>query len=120
MRRRCHYWKKSSFSAQLCKLSIIALPTRLVEVERSRQTMNGQVKQAIESLERGRALIWSEMRGFRTSSDHLRAANLALADKFADINRRLESVTTSVAQGDGDEILGGSEAGTGPREHSIG
>ena len=82
---------------------------------------NGQVKQAIESLERGRALIWSEIRGFRTSLDHLRAANPALADKFADINRRLESVTTSVAQGDGDEILGGSEAGTGPpREHSIG
>ena len=82
---------------------------------------NGQVKQAIETLERGRALIWSEMRRFRTSMDQLRAANPALADKFADVNRRLESVTTSVAQGNDDE-RGRSEleAETGPHEHSIG
>ena len=82
---------------------------------------NGQIEQAIETLERGRALIWSEMRGFRTSTDHLRAANPALADKFTDVNRRLESVTTSIAQNDDDE-RGRSEleAGTGPHEHSIG
>ena len=82
---------------------------------------NGQIEQAIETLERGRALIWSEMRGFRTSTDHLRAANPALADKFTDVNRRLESVTTSVAQNDDDES-GRSEleAGTGPHQHSIG
>ena len=70
----------------------------------SYQIENGQVKQAVETLERGRALIWSEMRGLRTSADYLRAANPALADKFVDINRRLESVTTSVAQRDDDGI----------------
>jgi hypothetical protein len=69
----------------------------------SYQIQNGQVKQAVETLERGRALIWSEMRGLRTSTDQLRAANPALADKFADINQRLESVTMSVAQSDDDE-----------------
>ena len=69
---------------------------------------NGQVEQAIETLERGRALIWSEMRGLRTSTDQLRAADLALADKFSDINQRLESVTMSVAQSDEDEIIGGT------------
>jgi hypothetical protein len=75
----------------------------------SYQIENGQVKQAVETLERGRALIWSEMRGLRTSTDQLRAANPALADKFVDINRRLESVTMSVAQSDDDEIVGRSE-----------
>ena len=70
---------------------------------------NGRVKQAVETLERGRALIWSEMRGLRTSTDQLRAANPALADKFADINQRLESVAMSVAQNDDDEFC---ETGT--------
>jgi tetratricopeptide (TPR) repeat protein len=81
----------------------------------SYQTQNGQVKQAVETLERGRALLWSEMRGLRTSTDQLRTANPTLADKFADINRRLESVTMSVAQSDDDEILH-RETGAGRRE----
>jgi CHAT domain-containing protein len=85
----------------------------------SHQIQNGQVKQAVCTLERGRALIWSEMRGLRTSTDRLRAADPALADKFADINQRLESVTMSVAQSDDDEI-GRSETGTGRGEQSIG
>jgi CHAT domain-containing protein len=85
----------------------------------SYQIENGQVKQAVETLERGRALIWSEMRGLRTSSDQLHAADPALADKFADINQRLELVTMSVAQSDDDEIAH-SETETGSREHSIG
>ncbi|KAN0131168.1 CHAT domain containing protein [Lactarius tabidus] len=86
----------------------------------SYQTQYGQIKQAVETLERGRALIWSEMRGLRTSTDQLRAADPALVDKFADINRRLESVTMSVAQSDDDEEFGGSKTGTGHQEESIG
>jgi CHAT domain-containing protein/tetratricopeptide (TPR) repeat protein len=85
----------------------------------SYQIENGQVEQAIETLERGRALIWSEMRGLRTSTDQLRAANSALADKLADLNQRLESVTVSVAQSD-DDGTGRREIGTGRREDSIG
>jgi hypothetical protein len=42
----------------------------------------GQLKQAIETLERGRALLWSEMRGLRTSADQLRTADPALAEKL--------------------------------------
>ena len=57
-----------------------------------------QIKRAIVTLERGRALLWSEMRGLLTSTDQLTTANLVLAERFADINRRLESVTTSVVQ----------------------
>ena len=85
---------------------------RLADVSRGKfpsdyasyQIENGQVKQAVETLEQGRALIWSEMRGLRTSTDQLRTANPALADKLTDINQRLESVTMSVVQGDNDEI----------------
>ncbi|KAN0131872.1 CHAT domain containing protein [Lactarius tabidus] len=89
----------------------------------SYQIENGQVKQAIETLERGRVLIWSEMRGLRTSTDQLRAANAALADKFTDINRRLESVTMSVAlsnDNDKGDSETGTESGTERCEDSIG
>ena len=55
----------------------------------------GELKQAIETLERGRGLLWSEMRGFRASIDQLRAVNLPLAEKFADVNRDLEALTIS-------------------------
>jgi CHAT domain-containing protein/tetratricopeptide (TPR) repeat protein len=85
----------------------------------SYQIEDRQVEQAVETLERGTALIWSEMRGLRTSTDQLRAADPALADKFVDVNRRLESVTMSVAQSD-DDGIGRNEAGTGRREHTIG
>ncbi|KAI0250879.1 CHAT domain-containing protein [Lactifluus subvellereus] len=55
----------------------------------------GQLEQAIETLEQGRALLWSEMRGLRTSVDQLRNVDSALANKFAKINRSLEALTTS-------------------------
>ena len=80
---------------------------------------NGHVKQAVETLEQGRTLIWSEMRGLRTSTDQLRAADPALADKLADINQTLESVAMSVVRSDDDE-MGRGETGTGSRESSIG
>jgi hypothetical protein len=85
----------------------------------SYQIQNGQVKQAVGTLERGRALMWSEMQGLRTSADQLRVADPAVADKFADIDRSLESMRMSAVQSDDDEI-GHSETGTGRREDSIG
>ncbi|KAH9962742.1 CHAT domain-containing protein [Lactifluus volemus] len=56
----------------------------------------GQLNRAIEALERGRALLWSEMRSFRTSTDRLAAVDLALAEEFVAINSKLEQVTTSI------------------------
>ena len=70
----------------------------------SYQIETRQIKPAIVTLERGRALLWSEMRGFRTSTDQLYATDPALAERFADVNRRLESVTTSVAQTENGEV----------------
>ena len=58
----------------------------------------GQLRQAIETLERGRGLLWSEMRGLRASIDELRTVNLPLAKKFAAVNRDLEAVTISGSQ----------------------
>ena len=65
----------------------------------SYQVHTGRLKQAIETLERGRALLWSEMRGLRTSIEGLRAADSRLAQKFATINQKLEMLTMSVLPG---------------------
>ncbi|KAF8258359.1 CHAT domain-containing protein [Lactarius quietus] len=55
----------------------------------------GQLEEAIETLERGRALIWSEMRHLRTSVDQLLEADPQLGHKFAVINGNLEQLTKS-------------------------
>ena len=57
----------------------------------------GQLERAIETLEQGRALLWSEMRGLRTSTDRLRAENPVLAERFTAINQELEILTTSAS-----------------------
>jgi len=72
----------------------------------SYQVYTGQLQRAVETLERGRALIWSEMRGLRSSIDQLRAFDSDLADKFAAINQDLEVLTLTLAHnnhGDGGE-----------------
>ncbi|KAI9438875.1 CHAT domain-containing protein [Lactarius psammicola] len=55
-----------------------------------------QLEEAVETLERGRALLWSEMRQLRTSVDQLLQAHPQLADKFAAINQELEELTKSI------------------------
>ncbi|KAI0293377.1 CHAT domain-containing protein [Multifurca ochricompacta] len=70
----------------------------------------GQFTQAIETLERGRALLWSEMRGFRNSMDQLSGFNSPLATKLAAINQDLESLTMSVTPSGSIELSdGGSQ-----------
>ncbi|KAH9970438.1 CHAT domain-containing protein [Lactifluus volemus] len=63
----------------------------------SYQIDKGQPFKAIETLERGRSLLWSEMRDFRTSTDQLRAVDPTLAAEFEAINKDLEQVTMSMA-----------------------
>ena len=53
----------------------------------------GNVEQAIVTLERGRGLLWSEMRGLRTSMDQIRLADSNLADKFSAVNQELKTLT---------------------------
>src|SRR6267142_4871762 len=52
--------------------------------------------QAIEILERGRALLWSELRGLRTAIQHIAGVDPLLADKLTTVNRNLEKLTMSV------------------------
>jgi hypothetical protein len=63
----------------------------------SYQIDTSQLKQAIETLERGRSLLWSEMRGLRTSLDQIGSVDPHLADNFAAINRELEMVTLAIS-----------------------
>jgi len=65
----------------------------------SHQVDIGQLEQAVETLERGRGLLWSEMRGLRMSIDQLRLVNLPLAARFAAINKDLEALTTTSSAG---------------------
>ncbi|KAI9451633.1 hypothetical protein BJY52DRAFT_1351749 [Lactarius psammicola] len=55
-----------------------------------------QLEKAVVTLERGRALLWSEMRHFRASNDQLLQTDPQLAHKFVAINRGLEELTKSI------------------------
>jgi len=63
----------------------------------SYQIGTGRLGHAIEILEQGRGLLWSEMRGLRTSIGQIRLADPDLADKFAAVNRDLETVTLALS-----------------------
>jgi tetratricopeptide (TPR) repeat protein len=56
----------------------------------------GQFDEAVEALEHGRALLWSEMRGFRTPMAQLIEEDPSLTKKFAGINQELEALTVSI------------------------
>jgi CHAT domain-containing protein len=57
----------------------------------------GQLEDGIETLERGRAVLWSEMRHLRTSVDQLVQADPQLGHQFAAISRDLEELTKSIS-----------------------
>jgi len=66
----------------------------------------GELERAIECLERGRALLWSEMRGLRTPMDRLRLCNgdaAALAERFVAVSEEFEGITTSAEVPDDSE-----------------
>ncbi|EJD06602.1 TPR-like protein [Fomitiporia mediterranea MF3/22] len=54
-----------------------------------------ELEQAVETLEQGRGLLWSQMRGLRTPIDQLAETNEGLTDRFKDVNRRLEHLSLS-------------------------
>jgi CHAT domain-containing protein len=56
----------------------------------------GQFEEAIETLEQGRALLWSEMRGLRTPMAQLIEGDSLSAKRFAEINQELEALTISI------------------------
>ena len=113
--RRCHHSSTSTayeFAISFMQDSLAFAPT--LEIQHFRLVSNrfdyevlpldhasylihmGQLKLAIETLERGRGLLWSEMRGFRTSIVQLHGVDSLLAEKFAAVNQELEEITTSI------------------------
>jgi len=72
----------------------------------------GQLKDAIQALEQGRALIWSEMRGLRASIDQI-PVDSRLAREFTVVNKELETLTTSVSSRIWRNDNGGVEDGEG-------
>jgi hypothetical protein len=80
----------------------------------SYQVQTGRLE-AIHTLERGRALLWSEMRGLRTSIDPLSSAHHTIATKLTIINQDLETLMASIPPGSTgyiDEDGAPGEAGT--------
>ena len=55
-----------------------------------------KLEEAIKTLERGRALLWTEMRHLRVSIDQVLEVDPDLGRKFAAVNRNLEELTKSV------------------------
>ena len=53
----------------------------------------GRLDQAIETLEGGRVLLWVEISGLCTSSNKFHSTDSLLGEKFASINRDLETLT---------------------------
>ena len=79
---------------------------RLVAMGQNGQTMPldyasyqidlGRLEEAVEILEQGRALLWSEMRGLRTPVIQVIEEDSSLAKRFAEINQELETLTIAV------------------------
>jgi len=65
---------------------------------KSYQVQTGQLQRAVETLEWGRALIWSEMHGLHSLINQLCTSDPNLADKFAVINEDLEALTLTFLQ----------------------
>ena len=79
---------------------------------------NGHLELAIETLERGRGLLWSEMRGLRASIDQICLADSNLAAKFSAVNRELETLALTFSLNnnvDGNNDLEGMD----PYGHSV-
>jgi hypothetical protein len=55
-----------------------------------------KLEEAVETLEQGRAILWSEMRDLRLSNDQLLEADPDLGHAFAAVNQDLEELTISI------------------------
>jgi hypothetical protein len=62
----------------------------------SYQIERGQLELAIETIEQGKTLIWSEIYGLRTSSGRLRTVNPELADRLATVSQDLVAINASI------------------------
>ncbi|KAF8268576.1 CHAT domain-containing protein [Lactarius quietus] len=75
----------------------------------SHQIDLGQIEEAIETLEKGRALLWSEMRSLRAPMAQFVEEDSPLAKRFAEINEELEALTIFITPS-GTPDIGDGEA----------
>ena len=68
----------------------------------------GKFEEAVETLEQGRAILWSEMRGLRASANQIIDDDSPLAKRFTEINRELEALTVSVTPSGRQEMEDGN------------
>ena len=80
----------------------------------SYQIKLGQFEEAVETLEQGRALLWSEMRGLRIPVTQLISEDSLLAQRFTQINQELEALTIAVTPSGTPEMEDGIGDGTDP------
>ena len=71
----------------------------------------GQFEEAVETLEQGRALLWSEMRGLRTPAIQVIEEDSPLAKRFAEINEELETLTIAATPSGRPEVEDGIHEG---------
>jgi CHAT domain/F-box-like len=62
----------------------------------SYQIEKGQLELAVEAIEQGKTLLWSEMYCLRTSAGRLRTVNPVLADRLATVSQDLVVVNASI------------------------
>ena len=74
----------------------------------------GRFEEAVETLEQGRALLWSEMRGLRIPASQLIKEDSPLAQRFAQINQELEALTIAVTPSGKPGMEDGVRDGTDP------
>ena len=86
----------------------------------SYQIQLGRFEEAVETLEQGRAILWSEMRGLRTPVCQLIEEDSPLAKRFAEINQELETLTVSVTPSGRPEIGDGVHLGEDGTKDSFG
>jgi CHAT domain-containing protein len=70
-----------------------------------------RLEDAVETLEQGRVLLWSEMRGLRTSAAQLVEKASPFAKRFGEINRELEALTIDITPSGKPKIEDGSAQG---------
>ncbi|KAG8927516.1 hypothetical protein FRC02_008088 [Tulasnella sp. 418] len=69
----------------------------------------GEVSTAVELLEQGRTLLWSQLGRYRTSLDALQEVDKDLAVKFESLSRKIESSTTYLTSADSQTSHSSSE-----------
>ena len=74
----------------------------------------GQFEEAVETLEQGRALLWSEMRGLRIPLAQFIEEGSLSAQRFAQVNQELEALTIAVTPSGRPEMNDGAGDGTDP------